>query len=96
MPFRYEEILPLDWMEQVHIPVRFSVHTESWIQKGILDNKSIYEIVHSVAFVVMRFTIKPKLKELNVMCKSLVAKYPSLKDWSDSTYVSTDCHTLGV
>ena len=70
------------------IPIRFSVHTESCMKKDILDNKSIYEIVDSVAFVIMRFTIRPKPKELGVICKRLVAKYPSIKDRSDSTYVS--------
>ena len=76
------------WTEQVPIPVHFSVRTESCMKKDILNNKSIYEIVDSVAFVIMRFTIRLKPRELGVICKRLVAKYPSIKDRSDSTYVS--------
>ena len=66
-------------MDQVPIPVRFSVHTEACIQKGICDNKGIYDIVDWMAFVIMRFTIRPKPKELGAVCKRLINKYPSLQ-----------------
>ena len=80
----------VDWAERLTIPTptRFSVETSEAIESGILNKKACVEVHNSVATLMLVHTSRPTSNDRDVVCRQLIQKYPTLKDGSDSGYVS--------
>ena len=78
----------LDWAEHLTLPTRFSIETSGAIESGILTKKSRVEIHNSIATLMLVYTSRPTSNDRDITCRRLIQKYPTLKDSSDSGYVS--------
>ena len=79
---------PLNWAEHLTNPSRFSKETSGAIVSGVLTKRARVEIHNSIATLMLVHTSRPTSSDCEVVCRCLVQKYPTLKDSSDTGYVS--------
>ena len=78
----------VDWAEHLTLPARFSKETTEAIECGVLTRKARVEIHNSIATLMLVHTSRPTASDRDTVCRRLVQKFPTLKDGSDTGYVS--------
>ena len=76
---------PPDWAKHLTLPSRFS---SGAIESGILTKRARVEIHNSMVTLMLVHTSRPTSIDRDIVCRRLVQKYPTLKDSSDTGYVS--------
>ena len=80
--------LPPYWPEHLTLPSCFSKERSEAIKSGVLTKRARVEIHNALATLMLVHTSRPTSNDRDIVCRRLVQKYPTLKDSSDTGYVS--------
>lgn len=85
------EVSSSEWHLQFHIPdvSTFSACVQDAISTGIVTSKARREIIQVLRTYMIAYTIKPTSEQYTTVCRSLITKFPNLKDDGEgkSSYV---------